>query len=713
MRADAEQSLTVTIDEVLFRSADGRFCVLRASSDALPNAEPFVLVGDLNDRQVGELLRVHGHYEQHKSYGRRFRVASFTPIIPTTSAGIARYLGSGLISGVGPSLAKRMVKHFGDKTLDVITTQSARLREVPGIGVQRAQAIAEALRSRQSEAELLSFLQSLGLGPALSERVRQRYGSDSSRMVRDDPYLVAEQVAGIGFQTADSMASALGYREDDPRRAAGAVLHLLGIAADVGHSYLNQAELDTRTLALSVPHERLAPALAELSTRGLVHVDGDAIYAPPLYRAEVAVARRMLALVRRRVQLEHVDRALAATLEPSFAAAQREAVRATCETSLLVVTGGPGTGKTTTVRAIVALQRALGRQLLLCAPTGRAAKRLSEASGMDAQTIHRLLEWNPRMGSFARDRDAPLEADLVLVDEASMLDVQLAHHLLDALPARATLVLVGDADQLPPVGPGPVLRELIDSNACRVVRLHEVFRQAQASTIVRAAHEVLHGHKPTPTPAHSRGPGDLFFVRADTPEQVALRLTDVLVRMRSAYDLDPMRDVQVLTPMRRGPLGTAALNQLLQASLNPGASSPAPPGLAFRAGDKIMQLRNDYEREIWNGDLGNVRRVDAGVLFADMGGREVSYEVKDLNALSLAYACTVHKVQGSEFPGVVIVLHKGHHILLSRPLLYTALTRAKRLAVIIGDHAALDRAVRNAEQRKVNTRLSERLRLGE
>jgi exodeoxyribonuclease V alpha subunit len=363
------------------------------------------------------------------------------------------------------------------------------------------------------------------------------------------------------------------------------------------------------------------------------------------------------------------------------------------------------------VRAIVAAQRALGRQLLLCAPTGRAAKRLSEASGMDAQTIHRLLEWSPRSGGFARDRESPLEADMILVDEASMLDVQLAHQLLEALPPRAALVLVGDADQLPPVGPGPVLRELIDSNACRVVRLHEVFRQAQASTIVRAAHEVLHGHKPTPTPPHSRGPGDLFFVRADTPEQVALRLTDVLGRMRSAYGLDPMRDVQVLTPMRRGPLGTAALNQLLQANLNPGLANPAAPGLAFRAGDKIMQLRNDYEREIWNGDLGEVRRVDAGVLFADMAGREVSYEPKDFNALSLAYACTVHKVQGSEFPGVVIILHKGHHILLSRPLLYTALTRAKRLAVIIGDHAALERAVRNAEQRQVNTRIAQRLKL--
>jgi exodeoxyribonuclease V alpha subunit len=709
---EREQLLSVTIEDTLFRSADGRFSVLRGSAEAA-GPEPVILVGDLGSSSAGETLRVRGHYEQHGTYGRRLRVASFTPIIPSTGAGIARYLGSGLIQGVGPALAQRMIQRFGDRTLDIITTQSARLREVPGIGAQRAQAIAAAVRGRLDEAELMSFLQSLGLGPALSQRIRQRYGPDTARVVREDPYLAAEQVAGVGFRTADGMAQALGFAKDDPRRAAGAVLHLLGRAADDGHTFLPTHELGQQAQTLDVPEERLPHAVQELSSRELVQVDGDALYIPPLYRAEVRVAARLRKLAERRIAPGTAERYARTTIDDAqLAPAQRDAVRATFEESLLVVTGGPGTGKTTTVRAIVGAARECERRILLCAPTGRAAKRLSDASGADAHTIHRLLEWNPRSGTFGRDRDLPLETDLLLVDEASMLDVQLCHHLLEALPPSAALILVGDADQLPPVGPGPVLRELLHSGICRVVRLSEVFRQAQASTIVRAAHEVLNGHRPTPTKTGSRGPGDLFLIRARTPELVTTRLGEALDRMQKVYGLDPVRDVQVLSPMRRGPLGTEALNLFLQRRLNPDPrGEPAEPATRpqLRAGDKVMQLRNDYEREIWNGDVGEVRRVDAGILFVDMGGREVSYEPAAQVSLALAYACTVHKVQGSEFPAVVFVLHRGHHMLLSRPLLYTGLTRAKRLAVIIGDDVALARAAANAEQRRTHTRLAARL----
>jgi exodeoxyribonuclease V alpha subunit len=401
----------------------------------------------------------------------------------------------------------------------------------------------------------------------------------------------------------------------------------------------------------------------------------------------------------------------AAGEQRQLAAAQREAVVATFECRLLVVTGGPGTGKTTTVRAIVQAQERAERRVRLCAPTGRAAKRLAEASGRDAHTIHRLLEWNPGSRTFARNHTSPLEADVVLVDEASMLDVQLAQHLLDALPRSATLILVGDADQLPPVGPGPVLRELLASEVCRVVRLSEVFRQAESSTIVRAAHQILHGQRPTPSVSGTRGPGDLFVVRAEQPEQVAQRLKEALARMQAAYGLDPILDVQVLTPMRRGPLGTEALNKLLQEALNPAPSLASPPHAGFRAGDKVMQLKNDYEREVWNGDVGTVQRVEAGVVFVDMQGRHVSYEPEAQGALTLAYACTVHKVQGSEFPAAIVVLHRSHHLLLTRPLIYTALTRARRLAVVIGDDSGLMRAVRNAEQQVTHTRLASRMQM--
>lgn len=714
-RHEQQEAFCVAIDEVLYRSADGRFSVLAATR--ADHDDHVVLVGDLRDSQAGETLRVHGRFEEHRLYGRRFRVQTYTPITPTTTIGIARYLGSGLITGIGPALAKRLVAHFGERTLDVIATQSARLREVSGIGPARAESIAAAVRSRQAEAELFSFLQGLGVGPATARRIERQYGAQAASVVRDDPYLVAEQVAGIGFRTADSMAKALGYARDDPRRAAGAVLHVIGRAADEGHSYLTRGELTTQARELDVPAERIDVALRTLAQRALIVADGedgDDVYAPPLHRAECTVACKLLALATSRTPPAGTEAAIASALPPWFADAQRDAVRATFTTGLLVLTGGPGTGKTTTTQAIVSAQRAVGRRVVLCAPTGRAAKRLTEATSVEAQTLHRLLEWNPATRTFARNARLPLDADFVLVDEASMLDVQLAEHLLDAVPHGATLTLVGDVDQLPPIAPGPVLRELIDSGTCPVVRLREVFRQAQESAIVCAAHAILAGRKPVSTTPATRGSGDLFIVRATDPHAIHARLIELLGRMRSVYGIDPVREVQVLTPMRRGPLGTEALNRLLQAAENPlrstaaSATHDAAPH-PFRVHDKVMQLRNDYEREVWNGDLGEVTGVDAGITFVHLGGRDVSYEPDALDALSLAYACTVHKVQGSEFPAVVLVLHSSHHVLLSRALLYTAITRARRLAIVLGDERALARAIANVDQRKVNTRLRARL----
>jgi exodeoxyribonuclease V alpha subunit len=708
---ERELIFSAVIEELVYRSPDRRFSVVRATREDTAHEASVVIVGELSDLGPGESVRVRGRFERHASYGMRFRVESFAPVTPHTESGIARYLGSGLIPGVGAALAQRLVGRFGDKTLDVITKQSARLREVPGIGAQRAQAIAEAVRARQAEAELMSFLQGLGVGPGTARRIQQKYGVRAPQIVRENPYLVAEHVAGIGFRTADGMAQALGYARDDPRRAAGAVLHLLGKAADEGHSFLGESELLAQADALSVPADRMRTAILELDAKEQIVRDGEAVYAPALLRAEQVVAARLLVLARRGGAPLEAAAALEAKLEgplAEFSADQRRAVRMSLESALLVLTGGPGTGKTTTVRAIVDAHRALKRKVLLCAPTGRAAKRLKDATGQDAQTLHRLLEWNPRTNLFAREPGSPLDADLVLCDEASMLDVQLARRLLEALPPKASLVLVGDPDQLPPVGAGPVLRELLQSGVAPTLRLTEVFRQAQTSQIVRAAHQILHGAQPTASAAGSREHGDLHLIRAADPQAITELLVTSLRRMQDAFGLDPRRDVQVLSPMRRGPLGTEALNLLLQDALNPAAAAQ-PEGMKFRPGDKVMQLKNDYDREVWNGDLGEVSRIDAGIVFVDMGDRAVSYEPEAQSALTLSYASTVHKVQGSEFPAVVIVLHSSHFMMLSRPLLYTALTRAKRLAVIIGDPRALARAVSNIETRKLNSRLAARL----
>jgi exodeoxyribonuclease V alpha subunit len=696
-----EETLQGAVDSLVYQSKDGAFSVVRILRESDQNE--VVAIGDLGNVNPGETLRMRGRFTEHPQHGRRFQVSSFTPVLPSSKEGMTRYLGSGLIPGIGKGLAERLVTEFGDQALEVIATQSGKLRNVPGIGKQRAQAIAQAVRERRDETELMAYLHSLGLGPALARRIRKRYGAEAVKVIREDPYLVAEQVPGIGFKTADAIGRASGLAMDDPRRAAGAVLHLLGENAEDGHVFARHEQLVSDAEALQVPAERVEEAIESLTARDLIVRDDEALYAAPLYWAELKVAK----LLRERIAFGRTPRGPIEQLE-GLSEAQGEAVRATFEGRLLIITGGPGTGKTTTVRGIVQAHRSKGHDIVLCAPTGRAAKRLSEASGAEARTIHRLLEWNPALARFQRGEGNPIEADLVLVDEASMLNIQLAERLFAAIPAHVPLVLVGDVDQLPPVGPGQVLRAIIDSGVANVVRLQTVFRQAQESHIVRGAHAILHGQMPESTPPGVRGAGELFVVKAREPELAVQKLKEMFKRLPLSYGFDAKREVMVLSPMRKGPLGTERLNEILQAELNPPDSPHAKP-LVPRAGDRVMQLRNDYEKETFNGDLGEVRAVLGGISYVLMDGREVRYKHDEMGDLALAYASTVHKVQGSEFPAVIVVIHASHHVLLSRALLYTAVTRAKRLVVLLGDDRAIQRAARNAISYDCQSKLSARL----
>ena len=705
MSADREQSLDVVIESVIFHSEDGRFAVARATDVSEPDTNAFAIVGELGAVAKGETLRLRGRWTEHAVYGARFKVNSFTPQIPTTSNGIARYLGSGLIPGIGPALAARLVDKFGDQTLEVITTESGRLREVSGIGSQRAQSIAKAVRTRHLEAETMSYLHAVGLGPSAAKRILKRYGDEATVVLRDDPYAVAQEITGIGFVTADQIGRSNGIADNDVRRVAGATHHLISKGADEGHVYINADQIHEGLSQLGVPTERIDEALALLNKQRRIVQQGELLYLPSLYDAELSVSESLTALAGRPQRSEPKG----LKLHPDLSAKQRLAVERSLMTSLMVLTGGPGTGKTTAVAAIVEAHRLAGHRFALCAPTGRAAKRLTEATGHEAKTIHRLLEWNPATGHFNRNQHAPLDVELVLVDEASMLDIRLAQSLLSAVAPSSILVLVGDVDQLPPVGPGQPLRDLIRSEIATTIVLDEVFRQAQQSAIVVGAHDILQGKTPTSTPPGEKGTGDLFIVPCTDPEAAIQRLERLLRRMTPAYGLDPIRDVQVLSPMKRGPLGTESLNVALQEMFNPPVTSTDIAGV-MRAGDKVMQLHNNYNKEVYNGDLGTVTHVEGGSTFVQIDGREVQYSIDDLDSLTLAYASTVHKVQGSEFDAVVIVLSNAHYMLLTRPLLYTAVTRAKKLAVLLGDPKAIARAAKNAVSYRTNSNLEQRLR---
>ena len=730
-------TLEGTLERITFQSDDDGYTVARL----VPRGRGYqvTVVGKLVGVRPGETLLLEGEWQEHRDHGRQFAVTAYRTLMPATIDGIRRYLGSGLIKGIGPATAKKITDTFGKYTLDVIDGDPDRLAEVPGLGRKKVELIKAAWREQQRIKEVMIFLQEVGLPTGMAVRIYKQYGDAAIGVVRDEPYRLADEVYGIGFLTADKIATALGLPRDDPRRVAAGLRHALGAATEDGHCFLPAPELTRRAAAiLGVDEALVAEVLHTPELAGEIEIvdwaqgephpasrvphPSPAVYLKPLAMAETGVAAAVVRLLRspspmagfyRQARWEQVFAHLAERRDVTLAERQREAVRLALTEKVSVLTGGPGTGKTMSVRTIVQLARARGHSVLLASPTGRAAKRLSEATGAEAKTIHRLLEYAPGGGgSFRRDAGWPLACDLLVVDEVSMLDVLLANHLLKAVPPHAHLLLVGDADQLPSVGPGRVLRDLLESGAVPSVHLDQIFRQAAGSGIAENARRINQGQPPV-----LQGLDDFFFFPAADPDACAARVVELVAsRIPARFGLDPRRDIQVLSPTHKGAAGVASLNRLLQEALNPPAPGKAekPYGSAvFRLGDRVIQQRNNYELDVFNGDIGVVAGVDPveqqlAVRFED--GREVGYDFAILDELALAYALSVHKSQGGEYPAVVLPLLMQHSAMLQRNLLYTAVTRARELAVLAGDRRAIAAAVAAEGAQRRYTGLEARLR---
>ncbi|MDA0374558.1 MAG: ATP-dependent RecD-like DNA helicase [Planctomycetota bacterium] len=712
----AVDGLVGTVERFTFRNEDTGFAVVRFRPEG--GGEPVSLVGILAQLAEGQQVKVGGKRTVHPRFGAQIEVASCETTLPHSLDGIRAYLSSSLIKGVGPATAERIVSRFGQETLRIITEHPDRLREVPGLGPKKIEEIGAAVRDQQEVQDVMVFLRTYGLGQALAVRIVKRVGRNASALIQANPYRLVDDVIGVGFRTADQLAQRLGLAKDSNDRVQAGLQHALTEASRDGHCFLPRAELIERTARLlELEPGPVAEAVPDLVARGRVVLDGtggeDAVYPVTLYRAEADIA----AMVRRlnEADLEPLPVDAEAGLDAfearsgwSLPDAQRRAVLEALRSPISVVTGGPGVGKTTIVRAIAEILTAADLTLLLAAPTGRAAKRLEESTDRSARTIHRLLEYQAGIQRFLRGPDMPLEGHVLVVDETSMLDVQLAHDLLRAVPPGMRLVLVGDVDQLPSVGPGRVLADLIESGVVPVTRLTRVFRQGGGSRIVEAAHRILEGEVPEP----GREGDDFFFVEArDSQHARALIREIVTQRIPKAFGLDPVRDVQVLCPMYRGDTGADAVNRELQGTLNPQGHELVRGGKTFRVGDKVMQTRNDYDLEVYNGDVGRVLAIDhgSGGVQVAFDGRVVAYGAADLDQLLPAYAITVHRAQGSEYPAVIVPVTTDHFLMLKRNLIYTAVTRGKKLVVLVGSTRALEMAVRNHDEGSRHSGLARRL----
>ena len=719
-RADPSprERLAGAVERVTFHSEESGFCVLRVKVRG--QQDLVTVVGNAAAVSPGEYIEAQGLWVNDRQHGLQYRADQLQVVPPTTLEGIEKYLGSGMVKGIGPHFARKLVRAFGEAVFEVIETSPARLEELEGIGPKRRERVVAAWAEQKVIREIMVFLQSHGVGTSRAVRIYKTYGDAAILKVSENPYRLALDIWGIGFKTADTLAQRLGIPHDSPLRAQAGVRHVLQVWSEQGHCAAPPEKLTAMAVELlAIPEAIIRQAIDQERAEGNLILDLDLLFLTPLQRAEAGCAQHLRRLLAGTPPWGRIDPAKAlpwveAQTGQQLSLSQREAVTTMLANKVTIITGGPGVGKTTLVNSLLRILQAKQVEVLLAAPTGRAAKRLTETTGREAKTVHRLLEFDPSSFQFKRDADHPLETQFLVLDEASMMDTVLMYQLLRAIPDEAGLLIVGDVDQLPSVGPGAVLADLIDAGTIPTVRLTEIFRQAQSSRIITNAHRINRGELPLAPPKGETS--DFYLLYAADPEEIATKLmASVTERLPRSFGVDPVRDIQVLTPMNRGGLGVRALNAELQARLNP-ARQPRIErfGTTFAPGDKVLQRVNNYDKEVFNGDIGWISAVDPeqGTLVVDVDGRRVEYEFGELDELSLAYAASIHKSQGSEYPVVVIPLAMQHFTLLERNLLYTAVTRGRRLVVVIAEPKALAIAVKRRESRQRLTRLRERLVAG-
>jgi exodeoxyribonuclease V alpha subunit len=697
------------VEHITYQNAENGYSIMKVNVKGYKDL--VTLVGSLLDVPVGSVLLCDGDWKVDKKYGSQFVVQSWEEVMPATIYGIEKYLGSGLVKGIGPKFAKLIVSKFGLETIDVIETDIERLHEVAGIGKVRVEKIRESWEKQKDIKNVMLFLQGYGVSTAYAAKIYRQYGKESIEKVKGNPYRLADDIWGIGFKTADGIANKMGYEKNDLRRCCSGLLYTLNQLSNEGHVYAEEEQLVKAAITLlEADEENIRQAMADMIREEKLMMEQEAIYLPPFYHSECGTAKRLLTLMNASDNGKHPKFDLKAIEKETgieYDEVQIAAIRQAVDSKVMVLTGGPGTGKTTTTQGIIAALKTAGLQILLAAPTGRAAKRMSEATGMEAKTIHRLLEFNPADG-YKRNDENPLEGDALIVDECSMIDIILMNNLMKAIPLGMRLVFVGDIDQLPSVGAGNVLRDIIDSQKIPVIRLTRIFRQAQSSRIVMSAHAINRGTFPDLSNGKDT---DFFFIKNDDAEQVATSIVELVKnRLPKAYSM-PTNKIQVLTPMQRGVVGASNLNFVLQEAINPSKIGLNRGGYSFRQGDRVMQIRNNYDKNVFNGDLGYIQAVDMEerTLMVDFDGTLVEYEISELDELTLAYATTIHKSQGSEYPIVVMPVLMNHYVMLQRNLIYTGITRAKKICVLIGSTKALAYAIHNMTVLKRNTKLKERL----